>query len=607
MANNTLLFLNQDNVPTARLQEVAPDTYGYVELPEALIQQPTIDYLMRKYNLTRDEAEAAAFYANLQHIANTGDTSTLPEGYTVNTLPIQTGYGGMEWRTVVFDPNGKEVARPTNVKYNTQDPSENFLNDAMFLAGGASRAVANGAWQMTRPMLERSVQDYLEPALRPSGWLERGLPQFGVNPSTAARIGKYADVGVFGTLGGLALNNFIQDPNLETGADAALMVGLPIVGETYRNFRTISDSARKSWNWLSNKNRAYRLSTAMDRTLKDTNFTGTFPHTQTQSSHIIENYIPSRNNYTLNIRPNKLTLTSFMPRTSKLSTAERVGIPRGDRNQNQSWTNNFMGVVERVPLRRWLREQTPSPGHLFPSEDNVLFGNFLGNGMEQTAFLSGYSTIPTALKIPAASYFNNKPLNFPDLESIRVYNQQALAIHNQVPNVLRQRIVGYTWSPEQTINGVTYPPSFHPVYEQGVALPIKRLPYSQSSQYEHDIRQNLSDKGWNVMSNYTTVRKGNLEIKDLHDGNVGVDLNGQTVIMDPGFDFSQPWKFGTETSFPNRFNLKASDLNFSGKEPLKSTDIDHDFYDKLMDQIKGIVKPTIQSSPTIQFNNKLQL
>jgi len=49
-----------------------------------------------------------------------------------------------------------------------------------------------------------------------------------------------------------------------------------------------------------------------------------------------------------------------------------------------------------------------------------------------------------------------------------------------------------------------------------------------------------------------------------------MNLSGKPIILDPGVNYNEPWPIGTKTSFPNRFNLRASDFDFDGNFPLRS-------------------------------------
>jgi len=55
-----------------------------------------------------------------------------------------------------------------------------------------------------------------------------------------------------------------------------------------------------------------------------------------------------------------------------------------------------------------------------------------------------------------------------------------------------------------------------------------------------------------------------------------MNLSGKPIILDPGISYNEPWPIGTETSFPYRFNLSASDFDFNGNFPLRRIGrIDH--------------------------------
>ena len=355
----------------------------------------------------------------------------------------------------------------------------------------------------------------------------------------------------------------------------------------------------------------YRAATIIDNAVAATKLPKEYTIVQTQSSR--------RN-------PHQLYHTT----PANISEAEMAGKPRGVRNQNKSWTDNFMGVVKRTPNRRYssLAEQ-PHPGILVPYESNENFGPFLGNGIEQTAYLSGIGKnrifefgenyTPTVYKIPSGSFFNvtidpitgvttrGKALNFNSLDDIRVYSQKIPAVHNQVPGASKVKLVGYVWSPKETLNGVTYPASFHPVFEQGIAIPQGNLTFNPDlgvnlgQVVAKDLRTIFANKGWNRTNLWfgdefskpvgDPSKRQFLTVKDLHSENIGMDLSGNSVIMDPGINFSEPWKVGTETSFPNRFNINASDLDFNGNFPLKGTGrVDHSIMGNLQQQLIDVLK-----------------
>ena len=324
---------------------------------------------------------------------------------------------------------------------------------------------------------------------------------------------------------------------------------------------------------------------------------------------------------------------------ARTSAAGVSSQPRG--NQNTSWTQNFMGTVKRVPHPGHDKlKQIPHPGLLVPFKGNRHFGPFMGNGQEQTVFLAGSGNNPifefgqslsprTVYKMPSGSFFNNtvdkatgavlqgQALDFPTLEDIRVFNQKILGVNNQVPNSSRIKIVGYTWSPEETINGVTHPASFHPVFEQEIGVDQAAIQFDSNlgpsvAQNVHDvIKSGFTDKGWTftddpwggVATKHT--KAGDLTVTDLHKRNIGMTLSGESVILDPGINYSEPWPIGTKTSFPNRFNLNASDFDFDGNFPLRSIGrIDHSILGNFRSQLASSLKsnppaatPAVSATP----------
>lgn len=186
---------------------------------------------------------------NLQYVANSGDASRLPKGYTVQRIPIQTGYGGLTHGWAVYDSNNREVARSNNINYNTQDPADNVLNYA--IAG--IPAIARYGVTALGSEIAKGVGTAGR-AMTPSSYFQTGLPwanaakAIGLNPTTT---GLTLDA-LYAVPAGIAINNAAntwQDSNASlddkiANTGEAVLWNLPFMNAEKRAINAASNVAR---------------------------------------------------------------------------------------------------------------------------------------------------------------------------------------------------------------------------------------------------------------------------------------------------------------------------------------------------------------------------
>lgn len=186
---------------------------------------------------------------NLQYVANSGDTSRLPKGYTVKRIPIQTGYGGLTHGWAVYDPNNREVTRSNNISYNTQDPADNVLNYAM----AGIPAIARYGVTALGSEIAKGVGTAGR-AMTPSSYFQTGLPlanaakAVGLNPTTT---GLTLDA-LYTVPAGIAINNAAntwQDSNASlddkiANTGEAILWNLPFINAEKRAINAAGNVAR---------------------------------------------------------------------------------------------------------------------------------------------------------------------------------------------------------------------------------------------------------------------------------------------------------------------------------------------------------------------------
>lgn len=186
---------------------------------------------------------------NLQYVANSGDTSRLPKGYTVQRIPIQTGYGGLTHGWAVYDSNNREVARSNNISYNTQDPADNGLNYLMAGIPAISRYGVTALGNEIAKGVEVAGR-----AMTPSSYFQAGLPlanaakAVSLNPTTT---GLTLDA-LYAVPAGITASNAVktwQDQNASlddkiTNTGEAILWNLPFMNAEKRAINAASNVAR---------------------------------------------------------------------------------------------------------------------------------------------------------------------------------------------------------------------------------------------------------------------------------------------------------------------------------------------------------------------------
>lgn len=208
---------------------------SYLKEPDRILRQRMNDRDVEFSNL-------------LQHAANTGDASNLPEGYTIkNNVPIQTGYGGLTYGKGVFDPNGNLITT-SSVEMNTEDPADNGLN---YLMGGIPFGLRYGVTALGTDLAKGL--DFGFKAATPSSYFPAG-GYVGLAGTSTTLPGLIADGIWYGIPAAYATNNAVnmwRNPNAslddKIGATGeAIGANLPFMG-TYWN------ALKSGYNFIGNR------------------------------------------------------------------------------------------------------------------------------------------------------------------------------------------------------------------------------------------------------------------------------------------------------------------------------------------------------------------
>ena len=182
-------------------------------------------------------------------------------------------------------------------------------------------------------------------------------------------------------------------------------------------------------------------------------------------------------------------------RRPHLSESERLGIPKGERNQPKVY--NDLGNA-KYPNSR-LEELTV---------ENPRFGDMLGSGSEQTVF-SDLNNPQRVLKVYSDRRFSS-------LDELRDFHRTWF-IRNQVPFQKKMKFEGYVQDNRRIF----------PVYSQERVNPIGLMQFERwNKEYLPKINEMLESKGFENNFN------GKIHLNDINPTNIGYDRNGNLSFFD---------------------------------------------------------------------------
>lgn len=183
-------------------------------------------------------------------------------------------------------------------------------------------------------------------------------------------------------------------------------------------------------------------------------------------------------------------------RSSKISSQELSGIPKGERNQKIVYRHLGNGKFPRS------REET------FKVE-NPRFGNLIGEGSEQTVFVDNLNP-DRVLKV-----YSDR--GFKSIEDIKKFHTNWFK-RNKVPFQEKLKFEGYI----QDVDNL------FPVYSQNRVNPIGDIPYSK---WEKDIMPIIKDK-LKARGFDESYYNGKIHLNDISPFNVGYDSKGNLRFFD---------------------------------------------------------------------------
>lgn len=197
----------------------------------------------------------------------------------------------------------------------------------------------------------------------------------------------------------------------------------------------------------------------------------------------------------------------FKSNTSKLAKAERMGIPKGERNSPSPYKQ--IGTVDEV-----------SEHYMKATGD--IFGPFMDKQSEHAVF--NHATDPS--KIVKVYAVNDK--GFADIAAIKEFQAHYMK-RNQIPFGVKNRFSGYLKGKD----------GIFPVYTQDKVTPLKAM---NNTQYEKEIFpklvEQLKAKGY-TQTSPDVFSNGKFKITDLYPDNMGYDSQGNLIFFD-----AKAYRFG---------------------------------------------------------------
>lgn len=197
----------------------------------------------------------------------------------------------------------------------------------------------------------------------------------------------------------------------------------------------------------------------------------------------------------------------FKSNTSKLAKAERMGIPKGERNSPSPYKQ--IGTVDEV-----------SEHYMKATGD--IFGPFMDKQSEHAVF--NHATDPS--KIVKVYAVNDK--GFANIAAIKEFQAHYMK-RNQIPFGVKNRFSGYLKGKD----------GIFPVYTQDKVTPLKAM---NNTQYEKEIFpklvEQLKAKGY-TQTSPDVFSNGKFKITDLYPDNMGYDSQGNLIFFD-----AKTYRFG---------------------------------------------------------------
>lgn len=189
------------------------------------------------------------------------------------------------------------------------------------------------------------------------------------------------------------------------------------------------------------------------------------------------------------------------PKTLELTNAERMGVPKGERNSPSPY--NKIGVVNEV-----------SEKSMDVAGD--IFGSPITKKSEQAVF--NHATDPS--KVVKVYAVNNE--GFPNIEAIKKF-QSSFMKRNQIPFTVKNRFVGYVRGDK----------GIFPVYVQNKVTPMRDM---SNELYEQKVLpkliEQLKAKGY-TQTSPDVFSNGKFKVTDLLPENMGYDSEGNLIFFDP--------------------------------------------------------------------------
>lgn len=188
-------------------------------------------------------------------------------------------------------------------------------------------------------------------------------------------------------------------------------------------------------------------------------------------------------------------------RTSKLTNAERRGIPKGDRKSPSPYRE--IGIVNEVSEKSM-------------DITGDIFGSPITKKSEQAVF--NHATDPS--KVVKVYAVNNE--GFPNIEAIKKF-QSSFMKRNQIPFTVKNKFVGY----------VREDKGIFPVYVQNKITPMRDM---SNELYEQKVLpkliEQLKAKGY-TQTSPDVFSNGKFKVTDLLPENMGYDSEGNLIFFDP--------------------------------------------------------------------------